>query len=130
MGDVAVAQLILPVDYLGRNEDNRRVTALFPETVLPETPPFQVIGKISADDLREIWHVVRDYCKENNIREGILGVEMTKSGDIEVTLGEERGPLDGSGTILEMRTKNGCWIVVSRSHEYWTNSACQFQHQL
>ncbi|HVU86461.1 MAG TPA: hypothetical protein VHD36_04025 [Pirellulales bacterium] len=114
MGDVAVAQLVLPVDYLGHTENNKRVTALFPETARRERPPFDVIGKLSAEDLREIWTAAIAYCKKNDIKEQLLGVEIDKKGEVEVTFGEIRGPLDGGGTILDMRKKNGTWTVVSR----------------
>lgn len=119
MGDMAVAQLILPIDYLGHSENNKRIIALFPETVRPERPPFDVIGKLSADDLREIWTAAMDYCKKNDINEQLLGVEINKDGEVEVTFGEIRGPLDGGGTILDMRKRNGAWIVVT--HGPWVS---------
>jgi hypothetical protein len=86
------------------------------EEVIPVEPiPFAVIGKIPVKDAREIWRVVKDYCKENNIKGETLSLEVIKNGDVEVTLGEERGPLDGGGIILEMRNTSGAWVVLSRS---------------
>jgi hypothetical protein len=113
MGDVAVAQLILPVDYLGRTENNERITALFPETIRPEKPPFGVSAKLSADEVREIWREVSVYCKENNIREDMIGIEVAKNGEVEVWLGEQRSPLDGGGTVLKLQRRDGSWVVVS-----------------
>jgi hypothetical protein len=115
LGDMTVAQLVLPVEYLGSNENNQRVTALFPETVRPALPPFDVIGKISADELREIWTAATSYCRQNNIHDRLLGVEISKDREVEATFGEIRGPLDGGGTVLDMRKVKGAWIVVSRS---------------
>ena len=114
MGDVAVAQLLLPPEYLGHTANHDRITALFPETVRPERPPFDVVGKLSPDDMREIWSVVRDYCQEHNIREPLLGIAAEREGEVEVDLGEQRGPLDGGGTILRLQRKDGEWKIVDR----------------
>ncbi|HEY1603225.1 MAG TPA: hypothetical protein VGG64_26715 [Pirellulales bacterium] len=123
MGDISVAQLILPIDYLGRTENNERVTALFPETIRPERPPFEVMGKLSAEEVREIWRVVKDYCKKNNISEEMLGIEEAKNGDVEVELGEVRGPLDGGGTYLILQRKKGAWVVVNQGR--WVSRAVE-----
>jgi hypothetical protein len=62
----------------------------------------EIIGNISPADVASICQFVDDLHKP--YKEPILSIRLLAPGKVEVTSGEVRGPLDGGGSVLILKS--------------------------
>jgi hypothetical protein len=71
-------------------------------------PNVPVTGQLTFDDKNEVIERVRAVAEDP-----ILDIETLPNGDIQVTCGVVRGPLDGGGSIYLVRKIGLHWLVVN-----------------
>lgn len=69
---------------------------------------YVILGRLTEEDIEALEPMVRELTTEP-----VLRIKRSRLGDVEVTTGHVRGPLDGGGSSFIFEKRDGKWELTA-----------------